>query len=614
MQPSARAARFIPLVELLRAGRAPEHEVAFARDGARSFADFSGRVAALAAELRRRRGARFLLYTEDSYAFAVGLLAVAHAGATALLAPNRQPGTIASLSEQVDGAIVDASVAALELARLPRIDPLGLAPLAGASFDALDLELAIAELSTSGSTGPGKAVAKALRHLDREIAALESLFGARLGPDSRVFATVSQQHLYGLLIRVLWPLAAGRAFCADTYLHTEELFPRLRQSEGGFALVTTPVHLRRMRADAHLPGLRATSRAIFSSGGPLDEAVAVAIAELTGDAPIEIFGSTETGGVAWRQQTRAGENAAFRAFPNVELELCSEPGLEAQLVVRSPYASLGPTVPGRAGAAGEAQLQETRMGDRAELLGDGRFRLLGRADRIVKIGEKRLALPEMESALRAHPFVADAALVPFELAGDARVGAVVALSDAGQGALDAQGRRALGATLAEHLAAYWDRVLLPRVWRYVAELPRDAQGKTPQAALIELLESSGERAPVLAPVLLSEQRSAQRLERELCVPAELAFLEGHFPGQPIVAGVVQLHWVMAAAAELLGAAPVVRALEGLRFREALVPGQRFTLLVELSESRERLRFELRADARIFSSGRVRLAPVAESPT
>ena len=95
MSAPARAAPFVPLGELLRAGRDPAHVVAFGRDGVRTFADFSGRVAALAEELRRRRGARFLVYAEDAYAFAVGLFAAAHAGSSALLAPNRQPGTIA---------------------------------------------------------------------------------------------------------------------------------------------------------------------------------------------------------------------------------------------------------------------------------------------------------------------------------------------------------------------------------------------------------------------------------------------------------------------------------------------------------------------------------------
>jgi 3-hydroxymyristoyl/3-hydroxydecanoyl-(acyl carrier protein) dehydratase len=367
------------------------------------------------------------------------------------------------------------------------------------------------------------------------------------------------------------------------------------------------VHLRRMRADAGLARLRDCTAAVFSSGGPLDESVARDVAKVLGHAPIEIFGSTETGGVAWRAQPPAGESPPWQALPGVTLTLSKASESEGQLVVRSPYASLGLASP-------EGDVQETRMGDRAELLGDGRFQLLGRADRIVKIGEKRLSLPEMESALRAHPFVADAALVPTELASEARVGAVVALSDAGQSALDSLGRRALGAALAEHLAAYWDRVLLPRAWRYVGELPRDAQGKTPHAALVELLESAGDRAPVVAPVLISERRDARGFERALRVPADLAFLEGHFPGQPVVAGVVQIHWVMQAAADWLGAAPRVLGFEGLRFRDVLLPEQVFRLALTLSESGDRLRFELTADdGRVFASGRARLRAGALAP-
>ncbi|HTO71132.1 MAG TPA: AMP-binding protein [Myxococcota bacterium] len=586
--------RFLSLAELLATGRPVQHVVAFARDGERTFGDFAGRVAALAEAIEARRAVRWLLFSEDSYAFAVGLFALAHAGARALVAPNRQPQTLAELALAADGALVDASIGAAELARMPRLDPLGVTPVAAPRFRALAPDALVAELSTSGTTGPGKAVPKALRHLDREVEAQEALFGARLGR-ARVFATVSHQHLYGLLFRVLGPLAAGRAFCAETFLHLEELFPRLREA-GEFALATTPVHLRRMRGDAELETLRAGARAVFSSGGPLDDDVARDVALGLGQAPIEIFGSSETGGVAWREQTRAGEPARWRAFPAVELASDAETG---RLAVRSPYVSQG-------SAANPGDPQELVMGDRVELAADGSFVLLGRADRIVKIGEKRLALPEMESHLRAHPFVADAALLAFDPGGDARVGAVVALTEVGQAALDARGRRAVAAELADHLAAYWDRVLLPRAWRYVPELPRDAQGKTPHAALLELLEGSAERVPVREPILLDERRENGGLVRRLRVPADLAFLEGHFPGRPIVAGVVQVHWALSAARELVAPGRGVRALENVRFRELLLPGDEFQLELHPVAGADALGFRLLDGARVFSAGRIAL--------
>src|SRR5262249_29216679 len=155
--------------------------------------------------------------------FAVGLFALAHAGARALVAPNQQSQTLAELAGHAEGALVDPGLGADALARLPRLDPLEVTPAAGVTaLGVLDPDQPLAELSTSGTTGPGKAVPKTLGHLDREVAVHETLFGETVGADARMFATVSHQHLYGLLFRLLWPLASGRPFCSETFLHLEE--------------------------------------------------------------------------------------------------------------------------------------------------------------------------------------------------------------------------------------------------------------------------------------------------------------------------------------------------------------------------------------------------------
>lgn len=114
-------------------------------------------------------------------------------------------------------------------------------------------------------------------------------------------------------------------------------------------------------------------------------------------------------------------------------------------------------------------------------------------------------------------------------------------------------------------------------------------------------------ASVRDPELLGEQREERRLERRLRVPRELAFLDGHYPGKPLVAGVVQLRWVLDAARALLGAPPAVVGFEGLRFRDVLVPEQELRLWLELSEPRDLLRFQLDAEGCVFAAGRVRLA-------
>jgi hypothetical protein len=262
-----------------------------------------------------------------------------------------------------------------------------------------------------------------------------------------------------------------------------------------------------------------------------------------------------------------------------------------RLRVRSPFVS--------SGARGEEEAACT-LGDLVEIGSDGRFLLLGRGDRVLKVGEKRLALPEMESQLRAHPFVAEAALLGLEQGGETRVAAALVLTPAGRGALAEEGRRSLSARLAEHLARHWDRVLLPRAWRYVDALPRDAQGKLPVALLRELFAGSRQ------PLLHSESRGPHSLVRDVSVPDDLVFLEGHFEGFPVVPGVVQVGWVLEAAQAVLGEAPRLAAVENLKFKELLLPGQRFRLEVEWTPARDVLRFRLAAEERVFTTGRLRL--------
>lgn len=593
-------------------------EVAFGRGGKRSFDDLAHDVARLAAALAahgeaagaargaaadaRHGRARWLLHTEDSYAACVGVLALAQARCLALLAPNRQPETLRRLARGSVGALLEPRPDAQALGDLPVLDPLapGLPERGGVArarpLEALDPNAPVLELLTSGTTGEGTRVVKTLAHLEREVETLEARFAARLPAAARIFATVSHQHIYGLLFRLLWPVAAGRPLHADTPLHPQELLPRMQEA-GACALVATPVHLRRLAGAERLRELRPICSAVFSSGGPLAAETARALAAALGAAPFEILGSTETGGVAVRQQADAGV-AAWQPLPGVAIAASAEDG---RLVVSSPFVSCGE-------ALGDGRRRFT-MGDRVELQGDGRFLLLARADRVVKVGEKRLALPTMERALEAHADVAEAALLVLPRAGEPRVHAVVVPTRAGRETLRREGRRAFGARLAEHLAGSWDRVLLPRAWRVVAELPRDAQGKLPVAGLRALFERNAHGLEVTA-----EERVGSRLVQQLRVPEELPGLEGHFEGFPVVPGVMQIGWALEAAGELLGETPRVRRLEAVKFPTLLRPGEVLRLEVELDASARLLRFTLAAGRHVTASGRCVLGPAsAEIP-
>jgi 3-hydroxyacyl-[acyl-carrier-protein] dehydratase len=114
------------------------------------------------------------------------------------------------------------------------------------------------------------------------------------------------------------------------------------------------------------------------------------------------------------------------------------------------------------------------------------------------------------------------------------------------------------------------------------------------------------RVARIEPELIREQRSEERLLRELRVPKELACWPGHFPGQEILPGVVQLDWVMQALADWTGTAPEVLEIRELKFRALILPGQELALEI-VREQPGHFRFALHAREGTLASGRVLLA-------
>ena len=114
------------------------------------------------------------------------------------------------------------------------------------------------------------------------------------------------------------------------YPYFEELMPVLSTRE--CVLVSSPAHLQRLPENPGWSEARQRLRAVFSSGGPLTLKVAQEAERLLGSVPIEVYGSSETGGIAWRQQ-RAKIDEAWSPFPGVTWRIDPQDGV---LEVRSP--------------------------------------------------------------------------------------------------------------------------------------------------------------------------------------------------------------------------------------------------------------------------------------
>jgi acyl-coenzyme A synthetase/AMP-(fatty) acid ligase len=538
------------------------------------FAELRRDVAALRARLEGEPDGAWVLLTEDAYAFAVGLLALWHSGRHAISPPNRQPGSLRALQTRAAGVLSDRADWLGEGACLhPLLD--GIPGADPALLSELDPDALAVELYTSGTTGGEKPVVKRIRHLDDEVTGLRQIWDERVR-GSVFFSTASHQHLYGLLFGVLWPLASGHSFQSHHFLHAGEAVPRMREL-GDCVLASVPTTLRRLGRHASVSTLRGVCRTVFSSGGPLPRETAHEIAGLLGHAPLEVLGSTETGGIAWRAQEPDASEPPWTPFSGVAVSSDAELGV---LRVRSPFVSID------GGDEGFA------TNDRVELLPDGRFSLRGRADRVVKVGEKRLDLGRMESQLLGHAFVDEIALTTVERSGAPRVAAAVVPSERGWAAIASGGRFAFGRALRAELGADWDPVLHPRHWRMVQQLPENSQGKVTRGALAQLFGAQAAALPASdRPEVLEEFRGPDFVERSCRVPTDLVCLPGHFPGAPVVPGVLQLDWALEMAASLYGRAPRVIELESLKFLVTLRPGDAFRIQIRAVDED---RLELRA--------------------
>ncbi|MFG6204742.1 ApeI family dehydratase [Pseudomonas retamae] len=516
----------------------------------------------IAAALQARGVRHLAVHLEDAAELAVALLGAWRAGVSVLLPADLQAQTRQRWTGDVDLWLTDQPGDT-------RLDELQQPPLPGT---ALDLDQCRLSLCTSGSSGEPKRIDKTLRQLANEVEALEQLWGAGLG-EACIIGSVATQHIYGLLFRVLWPLCAGRPFARMQQAFPEDM-QRASREHPAFIWVASPALLKRMGDNLDWPALSAVRR-VFSSGGALPLEAGQSLYQRLQQWPTEILGSSETGGIAWRQG-----QALWQPFTAVALSQDSD----GALLIASPYLPAG-------------HIEHTA--DAARIASDGRFELLGRLDRIVKLEEKRISLPMLEQALVAHEWVAEARLGVVK-ENRASLGALLVLSDAGLFALREHGRRGLTESLREHLKAHCEALALPRRWRLLRQLPLNSQGKLPQAEVDALLIAPRPKAPeVLEQIETNGEWSLQ-----LSVPPDLAYFSGHFPKAPVLPGVVQVEWALNLGRQLLKLDGAFAGMEVLKFQQLVRPGDEIQLHLRFDAERRKLYFAYRNDTATCSSGRI----------
>lgn len=557
---------------------APEGVIAYDADGPLSKSDLERRVAFWLRALPAGNGQRWAVYHKDSAEFLAILLALWQLGCTACIPGDNLPATRERLHQRVQGFVSDFSDEHVNYGDVPESDSgsdSDVSEEAGFDWITRDNGFPALEIYTSGSTGEPKAIGKTFAQLDSELAALEMLWP--VDHDAVIISTVTHQHFYGLIFRLLWPLVRGQSFETEQWQYTEDVYSRaLRYSS--FALVSTPSHLGRMNTSVAWADVAGRCRSVLSSAAPLRRQDSLSVAQLL-KAPVrEIYGSSETGAIAWRVQSDSSDEA-WQGLPGMLLSQTDD----SLLIV----------------AAMQLAEPSLEMSDRIEFVADGRFHLLGRVDRIVKVEGKRVSLAEVEREVQRSPCIAVAkALVITRKRTELAL--VLELTEAGRRTLAMIGKPKLVRQLRQHLENCFEPVLLPRRWRFVEQLPYNSQGKLP----MDRLQALFDQAEVKWPELLSQSVDNNMAEMVFRIPAELIYFDGHFAENPILPGIAQVHWAEHYGRRLLNVEGRFNRLEAVKFQQVIFPELTISLALEYHVEAQKLMFRFFSDKGIHSSGRI----------
>lgn len=416
---------------------------------------FRDDVEVLTRQLEVRAEQRWAVCFHDSYWFAVSFFAALFAGKDIVIPGNiTSSQALLAIQEHYDAVLGDLDIPVKGSQLMPDPGSQRAAP------PRRSIPPAKIILFTSGSTSAASAINRTFHDLENEIIVLKKLFGAHY-VNREVFATVSHQHIYGLLFRVLLPVAASAPFASQQLEYPDQVW---RSASANRILVSSPAILKRLPDDRLTSGYHK----VFSSGGPLPLAAARHCQRLFGSLPVEVYGSSETGGIAWREQVDGDQ--PWQPFPGIDVR--SE--ADGRLAIRSPFIAAD-------------DWHQTH--DRVEFLGNKTFRLIGRVDRVVKIAEKRISLIEIERRLQQMAEIDEVVVVPLKSGGRLQLGAVVRLTGPGQQLIRQAGRRAFAVKARHFLADVLEPAGIPRRFRFVEEIPVNSQGKQVLELLEELFES-----------------------------------------------------------------------------------------------------------------------------
>jgi acyl-coenzyme A synthetase/AMP-(fatty) acid ligase/uncharacterized membrane protein len=595
-----------PLSQFTAHSRAPETVLCYEHaweDGLyKTWQEFLDDTARLRASIQADGSEQWILHVEDCWYFLAAFAALLQCKKQVLLTANISPAYIAEIRGAGVAFLSDQDVEnAMDIRKLlaASVSPDERAALSSDPIPAINADETVILMYTSGTTGKPKVVRQRLTEFETDNRFILSKYGEKF-LKRKLCSTVSQHHIYGLLFSTLLPFTAAVPFRRRRVEFPEEF---LGLTDASYMIITVPAFLKRAVEQfgegeaGPATVLRLNDPWIVTSGGAVPPEVAKKTDAVFGFWPMEVYGSTETSGIAYRWSKNGME---WMPFDNAQISKNEE----GCLVIRSPY------IKDPAGFT---------TGDLVDILPDGRFLLKGRADSIVKIEEKRISLPEVESRILQTGFVSDVCVVVME---DRRqyLAAALSLNNRGREEFSGKKKADINRYFTAYLLQFFENTVLPKKWRYLEALPLDAQGKKKKLEIEALFATSRNDAAPNAVFMhsISGMREIPRekvLEQgddhvllEFSVPKESGYFRGHFPEYNILPGVALFEMVMRMASRYLGTGINISRFKRIKFSAIIRPGIPLRMKLNYRAGKRELGFEISNPGGdvVYSTGMVSL--------
>jgi acyl-coenzyme A synthetase/AMP-(fatty) acid ligase len=386
----------------------------------------------------------------------------------------------------------------------------------------IDIDRPLSISFTSGSTGTPKAITKTWREFQRSAElALQQL--ALQKQKITLLSTVPMQHMYGLETSFFWVLFSQMRLHNSRPFYPEDIANTLAGIPTEKILVSTPRHLKTC---SQTQTRWSPIKFILSSTAPMETALAQQIEQNLHAPLFELLGSTETLSFASRQPSKTLQ---WQPYAGIQLKQRQEQFILQGGHIANPLA----------------------LDDTFAIANNGNFSLLGRAADLVKIAGKRASLHNLNQQLTQINGIEDGV---FFHSSNERLSALVV-------------SKLSKKTIMEHLKQLIDPVFLPRAIYSVNALPRNDMGKLRKTELNQLIQT----------------QQMQANKQPYRIPASHPCLTGHFPGNPIVPGVVILNYVQQ---QLLANFPSDRiaTFTQAKFLHPLLPEEIFSISLTQSST------------------------------